>query len=115
MAKKTNRASATTQTLIALACELIEEHRLADIHGANLSPQLMYRLVRQGLVRREYHGEKGDYVLRHKSHGGPVLLDAGVEIFFRSLEFARTCRVCYAERSPGTNKPEDYQILQIVE
>lgn len=114
MAKKTNHSSATTQTLVALACELIEEHRLADIHGANLSPQLMYRLAQQGLVRK-YHGEKGDYVLRYKSHGNPVLLDGGEEICFRSLEFVRACRVCCADRSPGTDRPENYQILQIVE
>lgn len=116
MTKKKKRAFATAQTLVALACELIKEHRLSDIHGANLSPQLMYRLARQGLVKQQTHdGGRGDYVLRHKSHGSPILFDGGMEICFRSLEFARACRVCYADRSPGTDKPGYYQILQIVE
>jgi hypothetical protein len=79
----------------------------------NSFSELVDELMADGLLTLGL--KKGSFVLRHNSHGGPVLhwSNVGGEFAFNSLEFAKSCQVNY-RLFAQYGKPEDLHLFKLM-
>ncbi|MBI4137634.1 MAG: hypothetical protein HY472_00080 [Candidatus Sungbacteria bacterium] len=61
--------------------------------------------IRMGTFRLDH------YALRHRMHGGPILLFSGGELTLQSLAFARVCKEIFIKTYSFT---DDIDILKLV-